>query len=86
MTIYVDNARLLYKGKFRHHMISTVSRDDLIMFASTIGVKMCWLDSQKGGILHYDITSPQRLAAIENGAIAVSSAELVRKYNEAYRR
>lgn len=52
------------------------SLTELHSFAATIGVKRHWFH-RGSRYPHYDINEDQRSAAIANGAVAISSKELV---------
>lgn len=75
MTVYVDNAAILYKGKLRHHLTAD-SLAELHGFAAKISVKRCWYHKAKLHP-HYDITDGQRDAALAAGAQAVTPRELL---------
>lgn len=76
MATYVDEAAIPYKGKVRHHL-SADSIAELHAFAANISIAKCWF--HKGARHpHYDITSAERSAALEAGALAVTSKELIR--------
>lgn len=75
--IYVDPVifRKPNGRKSYGHMVgSTV--EELKAFAEKIGVKRHFWHSQ-GALSHFDITSDQRQLALVNGAVEVSSKELV---------
>lgn len=78
MTIYVDDAGLLWRGKPRHHLMAD-TLPELHAFASAIGVRRCWFHNTKG-LPHYDVTDDQRRAALCAGAIALKPKDLVRRY------
>lgn len=75
MAAYIDNARILWKGKLRFHMTAD-SLAELHEFAAKIGVNRCWLHPGSR-FPHYDVTEPQREAALAAGARSVDSKELV---------
>jgi hypothetical protein len=76
MSAYVDDAAIMWKGKARFHM-SADSLEELHAFAARIGVKRCWFH-RGSRYPHYDITLPQRQAALAAGAVAVSQPEMAR--------
>lgn len=76
MTAYVDDAQVMWRGKYRYHLVAD-SLDELHQFCKDIGVKRCWYHAHRRHP-HYDITGPQRDAAIAAGAVPVDGAELVR--------
>ena len=71
MAVYVDEAAILYKGKPRHHLTAD-TLSELHAFAQSVGIKRCWYHSSSR-YPHYDITDPQRAAAIAAGAQAVDT-------------
>ena len=71
MTVYVDNAKIKYRGSSRHHLMAD-SRQELHEFAQRIGLKRCWFQRD-----HYDVTSYIRRKAVLAGAIEVSSEYLI---------
>jgi len=75
MSVYVDDAAIMWKGKLRFHMIAD-SLDELHEFASRVGIRPCWFHRSKSSP-HYDITEPQKHAALAAGAQAVTGRELV---------
>jgi len=75
MSAYVDDAAIMWKGKARFHMTAD-SLSELHTFAQSIGVKRCWFH-RGSRYPHYDITEPQRQAALTAGAAAVSQQEMV---------
>lgn len=76
MTVYVDNANILWKGKKRFHMTADTLKE-LHEFAESIKISVCWFDSNKKHP-HYDITEEQKLNAIKYGALLVSSKTIVK--------
>jgi hypothetical protein len=75
VTAYVDDAAILYKSKLRFHLTAD-SLDELHLFASRCGINRCWYHRGTRHP-HYDVTSEQRDAALANGALAVTSRELL---------
>ena len=73
--VYVDTATLPYGRMTMCHMASD-NLDLLHAMADKIGVKRQWFQN-KSKRPHYDICKAKRKLAIENGAIEVSSRELV---------
>jgi len=80
MAVYVDQASIMFKGKARHHMTAD-SKAELHDFAQSIGVKRCWFHKARIHP-HYDITDPQREAALEAGAVPVDGRTLAMKASE----
>ncbi len=77
MTIYIDDAAIMYRSKPRFHLIAD-SVAELHEFCSSVGFNRCWFHNAKGHP-HYDVTGPQREVAIASGAIPVTSKELFYK-------
>lgn len=75
MTVYVDDAAKPWKGKPRFHMTDD-SLAELHAFACAIQVNRCWFH-RDARHPHYDVTEAQRVAALTDGARAVSQRELV---------
>jgi len=76
MSAYVDEAAIVYKGKARHHLTAD-SVAELHAFAAAVGIARCWFH-RASRHPHYDITCPQREAALAAGAHAVDSRQLMR--------
>lgn len=74
MSVYVDDAAIMYRSKPRFHLAAD-SLLELHAFCKAVGINRCWFHNAKGHP-HYDITGPQRQAAIEAGAIAMTTREL----------
>ena len=60
------------------HMMSDVSQEELHVFASTIKVPK--YKYHKAKRLHYDVTASQVETAISNGAVQVTSKQLIEIY------
>lgn len=77
MSVYVDNARLSYRGMVMCHMTAD-STSELLAMADRIGVQREWI--QDGGTYreHFDICLAKRALAIKAGAAVVSRRELGR--------
>jgi len=52
------------------------SKEELHAFAARIGVRRCWYHKGRTHP-HYDVTSPQRAAALLSGAVAVDARKLL---------
>ena len=72
--ILVDPAVWPWRGLCWAHLVSDHSIDELHEFAVDLR-----LDRRQFGGDHYDVTTRHRLEAIELGAVAVDSRELVRR-------
>lgn len=73
MAILVDDCNWPWRGMLFCHMISDTSLAELHAFARWVGVP----DRAFGGD-HYDISENVRKIAVEEGAIEVSSRDVVR--------
>lgn len=81
MTVYVDQAAVLFKGKPRHHMTAD-TLSELHAFAQRAGIRRCWYHPAAGKP-HYDVTDAQRETALALGAQAASSREVLRVARQA---
>lgn len=71
MTVYVDSARLPFKGHIMCHMTAN-SLSNLHAMADRIGMRQEWFQTPpKASFPHYDIPQPRRALAIQYGAIEV---------------
>jgi hypothetical protein len=52
--------------------------DELVLFARDLGLRPEWIH-RRPGLPHFDLTPELRETALELGAVAVSSRELVRR-------
>jgi hypothetical protein len=80
--ILVDEARYPYRGKLYCHMMSDLADPhealaELHAFAQQIGLKRSWY--QEHSSPHYDLSPRYRALAVQAGAEAVTSRELVRR-------
>jgi hypothetical protein len=76
MTVYVDNARLLFGRMLMCHMVAD-EIDELNAMADRIGVGRRWLQDDASWP-HYDICLSKRRLAVRYGAIERSSREMAR--------
>ena len=74
MTILVDPAVWPWRGRRWAHLVSDLSLAELHDFAARLGVDPRLFEGD-----HYDIPSEYRDRAVELGAVAVDSRELVRR-------
>jgi hypothetical protein len=72
MALLVDNAVWPWRGRLWCHLVSDASVDELHVFARRLGIP----DRAFQGD-HYDLTDELRDCAIAEGAVAVTSRELV---------
>lgn len=72
MAILVDESRWWFKERHWCHMVSDTSFDELHAFAESMQIPLRAFHGD-----HYDVPSHLRDAALEQGAIVVTSRELV---------
>ena len=72
--ILVDRAIWPHRGERWAHLVSDASYDELHAFAEQLGIPRRAFQGD-----HYDVPAPYRDRAIELGAAAVSSRELLRR-------
>ena len=77
--VYVDEATYPWRGKKWCHLTAD-NLAELHQFAAKLKLKREWFQNKR--IPHYDITESKRLKAIELGAIAISTKEMVRRVRE----
>ena len=69
MPVYVDNARIQWRGMLMSHLYAD-SLDELLRMVDRIGVARKWLQKPpKASWVHYDISEGKRRLAIVYGAI-----------------
>jgi hypothetical protein len=78
MSVYIDNARMRYKGMLMCHMIAD-STPELLDMVDKIGVQMKWIQSSGTWREHFDICLTKRSLAIRAGAIEINQRELALK-------
>ncbi len=76
--ILVDDPRWRWRGRRWCHLVSDASHDELHAFASRLGLPRHVFQGD-----HYDLPEDHRARAIELGATAVGSRELVRRLRAA---
>lgn len=74
MAILVDDAVWPWRGRRWAHLVSDADLSELHAFAFRVGVDPRLFDAD-----HYDVHDEWRTRAIELGALAVDSRELVRR-------
>lgn len=72
MTVCVDSARLKYRHMLMCHMMADTHLE-LIEMAKSIGVQAKWFHRD-----HFNICQSKRALAVRNGAVEVTSRDLVR--------
>ena len=75
MAVYVDQARIPYRGMVMSHMVAD-TLDELHAMASRVGMKREWF--QPRSFPHYDLPEPRRAHAVELGAVEIGQRELGR--------
>ncbi|WP_419915420.1 DUF4031 domain-containing protein [Candidatus Poriferisodalis sp.] len=78
MAILVDEARWPWRGRRWAHLVSDESYDELHRFAALIGKRRAAFQGD-----HYDVDEAERALALQAGAVAVNSRELVARLRAA---
>ena len=78
MTILVDEARWPWRGRLWAHLVSDESYEELHAFAASIGKSRAAFQGD-----HYDVDTAEREIALQSGAVAVNSRELVSRLRAA---
>lgn len=77
MSVYVDNARIHFRGWLMCHMFAD-TQAELHEMAAKLGLKRSWY--QRGSVLaHYDVCLTKRNEAIRRGAILVGRQFLIER-------
>lgn len=74
--IYVDDV-LRYPSGLWCHMITDNELEELHAMALRLGLKRIWFQNSNPRHPHYDLRSSKRILAIQYGAQAVTSKQLV---------
>ncbi len=83
MAILIDSFHNGARGPVRYwgrrcgHLVSDASLEELHRFAESLGLRREWF--QEKSIPHYDLTGQLYDLALKQGAILVSSREIVRR-------
>jgi hypothetical protein len=77
MSVYIDHARILYRGMRMNHMLADTS-EELLAMADTIGVQRKWVQYPGTWKEHFDVCESKRLLAIAAGAIETDGIDLAR--------
>ncbi|WP_082742241.1 DUF4031 domain-containing protein [Burkholderia sp. MSMB1078WGS] len=75
MAVYVDNARIAWRGRQWCHLVAD-SLDELHGFATSLGLKRGWFQAQ-ASLPHYDVTVEVRDVALSRGAMQADRRTLV---------
>lgn len=75
MSVYVDNAKIPYRGMIMRHMLRDGELDELHAMAERLGLKREWF--QNHGTPHYDLCQTKRKLAIDYGAIEIDRRQTV---------
>lgn len=75
MTVYVDDARIAWRGKrWCHLQADTI--EELHAFAESIGLKREWFqEGSRPEADHYDVSESLRERAVAEGAVEETTAE-----------
>lgn len=76
MTVYVDNARVKWRGKKWCHMVAD-SLSELHQFAQSIGMRPEWFQAS-ASYPHYDVSVTRRQLALDQGACAGNRKQIIR--------
>jgi len=77
MSVYVDDMRAPFGRMKMSHMVAD-SQEELLAMAKKIGVAEKWIQYAGSYREHFDVAESKRLAAIQNGATAVSRMDVGR--------
>ena len=78
MTVYIDAPTWPGHGRLWSHMISDVSYAELHDFAGALGIPRRAFERD-----HYDVVAERYQAAVDAGAVPVSSRDVVRLLTDA---
>ena len=78
MTVYVDDPVHPFGRMLMCHCIAD-TREELLAMMTLIGVQHKWIQKKGTDYEHFDISKGKRDQAIRNGAVPLSSKDLVRK-------
>lgn len=76
MGVYVDQARISYRGMKMSHMVADTEAE-LHAMADKLGIRREWFHLSNKGVPHYNICEANRLRAVSLGAKLVARKELV---------
>lgn len=75
MAIYVDNARIAWRGRKWCHLVADTTTE-LHTFATRLGLRRSWFQGS-ASFPHYDVTIETRALALELGALPGSRVEII---------
>ncbi|RUT76882.1 DUF4031 domain-containing protein [Marinobacter sp. NP-6] len=75
MTVYVDNARVPWRGKKWCHMVAD-NLSELHQFAQSIGVRREWFQAS-ASYPHYDVSLVRRQLALNAGALVGTRRQII---------
>lgn len=75
MAVYIDDARISYRGMKMCHMIAD-SLSELHLMADRLGLKRSWF--QPLSWPHYDVCWTKRQKAVRLGAVPITQRQLAR--------
>lgn len=76
--VYVDQSIYPYGRMIMCHMMAD-TKEELLEMADTIGVQRKWIQKEGTRWEHFDIAKGKRALAIQNGAIAITTRDMVQK-------
>jgi hypothetical protein len=75
VAVYVDNARILWRGSRWCHLVAD-SLEELHRFAQDLGLKRAWFQGN-ASLPHYDVTTYTRELALRRGAVRADRRTLI---------
>lgn len=75
MAVYVDNARIVWRGRQWCHLVAD-SSEELHEFAKKLGMKRIWFQ-HTASYPHYDITLEARARALKLGAFEGNRLQVI---------
>jgi len=76
MAVYVDNKRILWRGKVWCHLVAD-TLEELHAFAASVGLKRRWFQGH-ASYPHYDVTMSVRERGVESGAVSFGKIEMLK--------
>lgn len=75
MTVYVDDARLPWRGMRMSHLQAD-TLEELHAFADSIGLRRSWFQAgSRPEAAHYDVSESKRAEALRLGAVAETTEQ-----------